>query len=130
VASLVLASETELVVLAVDGNMVHVLLGKLLNGIFYGLDTAFLTHGLGGVVRVASSTVPVALLEWLGVERYLDTPFFGYTNKEEAGHPKMITHRDTLAGAHLELPLRGHDLGINTRDINPGVEACAIVGFD
>src|SRR5260370_22214947 len=65
--SLVLASETELVVLAVDGNVVHVFLGELLDGLFDSLDTALLAHGLGGEVRVASSTVPVTL-EWLRVE--------------------------------------------------------------
>jgi hypothetical protein len=130
VASLMLASETKLIVLAVDGNVFHVPLRELLNGVFDGLDTALLAHGLGGEVRVAPSTVPVALLEWLGVERHLDSPLLGYADEEEAGHPEVVTHRDTLAGANLELPLRRHDLGVNTRDINTGIEACTIVSLD
>ena len=129
-ASFMLASETKLIVLAVDGNVVHMLLRELLNGIFDGLNTTLLAHGLGRIVRVASRTVPVTLLEWLGMERYLDTPLFGYTNEEEAGHPEVVTHRDTLAGTNLELPLRRHDLGIDTRYINTGVEACAVVSLD
>ena len=124
------ASETELIVLAVDGNVIHVLLRELLNGLFDGLNTALLAHGLGGVVRVASCTVPVARLEGLGMERYLDTPLFGHTDEEEAGHPKVVTHRDTLTGTNLELPLRGHDLGVDTRDVDTSVEACAVMGLD
>ena len=129
-ACLMLASETELIVLAVDGNVVHVLLRELLNGVFDGLNTALLAHCLGRIVRVASCTIPVARLEGLGMERYLDAPLFSHTDEEEAGHPKVVTHGDTLAGTNLELPLRGHDLGVNTRDINTSVEACAVVGLD
>jgi len=130
VASLMLAGQTKLIVLAVDSNVIHVLLGELLNGLLNGLNTTFLAHGLGRIVRVAPSTVPVALLEWLGMEGYLDTPLFGYTDEEEAGHPQVVTHRDTLAGANLELPLRRHDLSVDTRDINTSVEARAVVSLD
>lgn len=129
-ACLMLASETKLIVLAVDGNVVHMLLRELLNGIFDGLNTTLLAHSLGRVVRVAPSTVPVTLLEWFGMERYLNTPLFGYTDKEEAGHPEVVTHRDTLTGANLELPLRRHDLGVDTGNINTSVEACTVVSLD
>ena len=129
-ASLVLASETKLVVLAVDGDVVHVLLRELLDTLFDGLNTALLAHCLGGEVRVAPCTVPVALREWLGMERYLNAPLFGYADEEEAGHPEVVTHRNALAGAYLELPLRRHDLSIDTGYINTGVEACTVVGFN
>lgn len=130
VASLVLASETELVVFTVDGNVLEMLLGKLLNGLFNGLHSSWLTHGLGGVVGVATSTVPVTLSEWLGVEGDLDAPLFGDADEEEASHPEVVTHGDAFAWADLELPLRRHDLGVDARDIDTGVEASAVVGLD
>ena len=42
----------------------------------------------------------------------------------------MVTHRDTLAGADLELPLRRHDLGVDTGYINTSVEACTVMSLD
>ena len=68
VASFMLASETKLIVLAVHGDVVHMLLGELLNGILDSLNATLLAHGLGRIVRVAPGTVPVTRLEWLGVE--------------------------------------------------------------
>jgi hypothetical protein len=129
VAGFVTASETEVVVLAVDGDMLVVPLAEPLDGLLDGLHSSGFTHGLGGEVGVASSTVPVTG-EGLGVEGDLDTPLLGDTNKEVASHPEVVTHGDTLAGANLELPLGGHDLGIDTADVDAGVEAGAIVGFD
>jgi len=33
---------------------------------------------------------------------------------------------DTLTGSNLELPLGGHDLGVNTGDLDSGVEASSL----
>lgn len=129
VASLVATSETEIVVLAVDGNVLVVTLAQLLDGSLDVLHSSGLTHSLGGVVGVASSTVPVTS-EGLGVEGDLDCPLFGDTNKEVSGHPKVITHGNTLTRADLELPLGRHNLCVDTRNVDTGVEAGAIVRFD
>ena len=37
---------------------------------------------------------------------------------------------DTLTGTNLELPLTGHDLGVDTRDIDAGIQAGLVVRFD
>jgi len=122
-------SETELVVLAVDGDVLVVLLGELLNGSLNGLDASGFPHLLCRVVRVAASTIPIAR-ERLGVERHLDTPLLSNADKEVTSHPEMVTHGDALAGANLELPLRGHNLGVDTADVDASVQAGAVVGLD
>ena len=71
--------------------------------------------------------------------------------QKEATHPQVVTHGDTLAGSHLELPLQksqkfyslfslslkvrgrylsGHDFSICTRDVHSCVEASLVVGLD
>jgi len=78
---------------------------------------------------MAASAVPVTR-DGLGVERDDDAKVFGDAVEEVAGHPEMIAHFDALAGADLELPLTGHDLGIDTRDIDTGIETGLVVGLD
>lgn len=129
VAGLVATSETHVIVFTVDGNVLVVPGGELLDGGLDDLHSSRFPHGLGGEVAVASGTVPVTS-EGLGVEGDLDTPLLGDTDEEVASHPEMVTHRDTLTRADLELPLRGHNLSVDTRDVDAGVEAGAIVGFD
>lgn len=129
VTSLVLAGKTLVVVGTVNGNVLVVALGELLDGSLDGLHTALLAHGLGRVVGVATSTVPVTG-DSLGVERDLDTPLLSDSDEEVTGKGEVVTHLDTLAGANLELPLGRHDLGVDTRDVDTGVEAGTVVGLD
>ena len=129
VASLMTASETEIIVLAVDGDVLVVTLAQLLDRRLNVLHSSGLTHSLGGVVGVASGAVPVTL-ERLGVEGDLDAPRLGNADEQIARHPEVVTHGDTLARADLELPLRGHDLSVDTGDVHAGVEAGAIVGLN
>lgn len=129
VASLMTASQTKLIVLSVDGNVLVVPFAELGNGGLDGLHSSGLTHSLGGVVGVAASAVPVTGKR-LGVEGDLDAPLFGDALKEVAGHPEVVTHGDTLTRADLELPLGGHDLGVDAADVDTGVQACAVVGFN
>ena len=129
VARLVATGETELIVLAIDGNVLVVLLGELLNGSLDGLDASGFPHLLCRVVRVAAGTVPVARKR-LGVERHLDAPLLSNADKEVAGHPEVVTHGNALAGADLELPLGGHNLGVDTANVNASVQAGAVVGLD
>lgn len=76
-----------------------------------------------------TSTVPVAR-DGLGLDGDLGTEFLGDAVKEEAGHPQLITHLDSLAGADLEFPLGGHNLGVGAGDLNAGVQACLIMGVN
>lgn len=121
--------KTLVVVLAVDGNVLEVALLELLDG---GLDGGHTltgrAHHLGREVRVAASSVPVTG-EGLGVERGANAPLLTDTEKEEAGHPEVVTELDTLTRADLELPLRGHDLGVDARDLDTGVETGALIGI-
>ena len=128
-ASLVTTSETEVVVLSIDGDMLIVPLAELLNGSLNDLDSAGFTHGLGAVVGVAASTVPVTL-ERFGVEGNLDAPLLSNADEKVAGHPEVVTHGDTLTWADLELPLGRHNFGIDARDVDASIETSAVVGFD
>lgn len=123
------SAQPQLVVLAINRNVLIVPLGQLGNGFLDRLHSTLFTHGLGRVVGVATSTIPVTL-QGLGMERHLDVELFRNTNEEESGHPEMITHLDTLAGTDLELPLRGHDFGVDTTDVDTGIKACTVVCFD
>lgn len=129
VAGLVLAGQSQVVVGTVNGNVLGVTLAQLLNGSLDSLHATLLAHGLGRVVGVAASTVPVTG-HGLGVERDLDTPLFCHAGKEEASHEEVVTHLDALARTDLELPLRRHDLSVDARDLNAGVEAGAVVGLN
>lgn len=129
VARLMTASETEIVILAIDSNVFIVPLGKLLDSSFNSLDTSGFAHSLGRVVGVTTSTVPVAL-EGLGMEGNLNTPLLSNADKEVASHPKVVAHGDAFTRADLEFPLRRHYLSVDTADVNASVETGAIVSFD
>ena len=120
VAGLVTTSQPQLVILSVDSDVLLVPLGQLLNGSFNVLDSSRLTHLLGGVVGVATSTVPITS-QRLGVEGDLDTPLFSYTDEKVTSHPKVVTHGDTLARTNLELPLGWHDFSVDAADVDARV---------
>lgn len=129
VASLMAPSQPQIVVLAVYRDVVLVALRELLDRSLDRLDSALLTHRLGGVVGVAAGTVPLAL-ERLGVEGDFDAPLLSNTDEQETRHPEVVAHIDSLAGADLELPLGRHDLGVDTRDVDARVEAGPVVRLD
>jgi len=128
--SLVLSGKTLLVVLAIHFDVLQVPLGEFLDVLVDGLDTALGPGLVGRVVGVATGTVPLSLGQGLGVERGGDTPLLTDPQQEEPSHPEVVTHLDTLAGSDLELPLSGHDLGVDTRDLDPSVKTSAVVSLD
>jgi len=127
--SLVATSQTEIIVLTVNGDVLLMTLGKLLNSLLDGLVTALLTHNLSRDVSVAASTVPVALKR-LGVEGNGNTEVLSDTVKEVTGDSQLITHGDTSAGTNLVLPLRGHNLSVDTRDLNASEKTSLVVSLD
>jgi len=129
VTGLVATSETHVVVLSITSDVFVVLLGEFFNGGLNDLHTTLNTHGGGTEIGVASSTVPFTG-QRLGVEGDLDVPLLGKADEEVTGHPEVVTHLNTLARANLELPLGRHDLGVDTADLDPSVQADAVVGLD
>ena len=65
-------------------------------------------HLLGGEVAVCAGAVPVAH-HGLGVHGDDHAELLGDAVQQEAAHPEVVAHRDALAGAHLELPLKGKE---------------------
>ncbi len=50
--------------------------------------------------------------------------------EQPAGHPQLVGHVERAQRAHLELPLAGHDLGVDAGDADAGVEARLEVRLD
>lgn len=123
------SSKTEVIIITVDGDVFHVSLCHLLNSFFDVLDTTFFSHELGGVVGVATSSVPVSL-QWLRVERDLDAPFFADAEEQESCHCQVISHLNSEAGSDLELPLGRHNFSVDTGDLDTSVEAGSVVSLD
>ena len=128
-AGLVATGETLLVTLTVDGDVLNVAGLELLHDGLNNLHTTIGTSGVGGDVGVKTGTVPLTL-DGLGVEGDADTKLFSDTVEKETGHPEVITHIDARAGANLVLPLGRHDLGVDTRDVDTGVQAGTVVSLD
>ena len=123
------ASESHVVVLAVDGNVLLVSGSKLLDGSLNVLHSTGLSHRLGRHVGVAAGSVPVSL-QRLGVEGDLDAKLLGNSVQQVSGHPQLIGHGDSLAGTNLVLPLGRHDLGVDSRDVDARVQTGSVVGLD
>ena len=126
---LVAAGETELVVVTVLLDALDVAGLELLERSLDVGHAALHTHLLGGEVGVQTGTVPVTG-DGLGVPRDLGAKVLRNTGEEETGDPEVVTHLDTQAGADLELPLGGHDLGVGARDVHAGVQAGLVVSLD
>src|SRR5205085_9863570 len=50
--------------------------------------------------------------------------------EEPAREPQLVRHRERAQRADLELPLAGHDLGVDAREAESGLEARLEVGLD
>lgn len=139
------ASKAGLVTLAVDGNVLVVAGRKLLDSSLDVLHATLLAHLLRAEVGVETSAVPVAG-DGLGLERNLGAELLSNTSNylllimamrkgediltEVASNPQLVALLNTLAGADLELPLGGHDLGVGTGDLDTGVQAGLVVSED
>jgi len=58
---------------------------------------------------------------------YLDSPLFTDSEKQESSHPEVVSHIDTGTWTDLELPLGRHNLGIDTRDLDTGIQAGSLL---
>lgn len=127
--SFVSAGETLLVVLAVDSDVLGVPCAELLDGSLDELHAALCAHVLGGEVGVEAGTVPVAR-DGLRVDRHLGAELLSDAVEQESSEPEVVTHLNAEARANLELPLSGHNLGVDARDVNTRVEAGTVVGLN
>lgn len=91
VTGLVATSETLLVALTVDGDVLNVTGLKLLHGGLDDLDTTLGTSSVGGNVGVKTGSVPLTL-DGLGLERDADTELLSHTVEQETRDPEVVTH--------------------------------------
>jgi len=84
-------SETLLVALTIDGNVLDVAGLKLLHGSLNSLHAALSTGGSSRDVAVETGTVPLAL-DGLGLEGDADTELLSDAVKDETRHPEVVTH--------------------------------------
>lgn len=127
--SLVPSSKTESIVVTVNSDVLLVTLGELLNGSLNVLHATLFSHSLSRDVGVETRSIPVTW-DWLGVEGNLDTEVLSDSVEEITSDPKLVTHRNSLARPHLELPLRWKNLSVDTRDLDAGVQASLVVGLN
>jgi hypothetical protein len=124
----VTTSEAQGIVVTVNGDVLLVPLGELFNSRLNVLHAAGLAHNLSGNIGVKAGTVPVTR-DRLGVERDLDTELLSNPVEKVPGHPKLVTHRDTLTRANLELPLGRKHLSVDTGDVDTSVDAGLVVSL-
>ena len=65
----------------------------------------------------------------LGVEGDYHTELLSHTLEDVAGDPELVGTRDTLARAHLVLPLAGEHLTVDTGDVDAGIQAGTVVSL-
>mmetsp|Transcript_24593 Transcript_24593/g.40485 ORF Transcript_24593/g.40485 Transcript_24593/m.40485 type:complete len:308 (+) Transcript_24593:595-1518(+) len=121
-----LARQTSLIALAIDSNVLQMLVLELLHRFLDNGPTPRLAHGVCAEVGVAPCSIPIALY-WLGVKRNDDGEFFTDALHQVSRKPQLVTSLNTYRGAHLELPLARHDLGVNTRDVNASIQARTVM---
>jgi hypothetical protein len=128
-ASFMSARQSQLIIFTIHGDVFIVFFRQLLDCFLYEFHSSRFTHDSSAVVGMASSSVPISL-EGFRVERDLDAPLFSNANEKVTGHPKVISHRNSLAWADLELPLGWHNLSVDTADVHAGVETGTVVGLN
>mmetsp|Transcript_2749 Transcript_2749/g.9475 ORF Transcript_2749/g.9475 Transcript_2749/m.9475 type:complete len:384 (+) Transcript_2749:32-1183(+) len=121
-SGLVRPGEPPLVALSVGLDVLVVLGLQLADRLLDHLQTAVRAHGRRGVVAMGARAVPVAG-DGLGVERDNDVGHLADPLQQVAGDPHLVARGDSLARADLVLPLRGHDLAVGARDLQPRVQA-------
>ena len=84
-----------------------------------------LSHSLGGVVGVASRTIPIR--EEFGLEADGKVVSLANSTKQVSGHPEVISNLNTKAGSDLVLPLTRHDFSIGSGYLDTGVKTGFVV---
>jgi hypothetical protein len=144
--SLVAAGQTRVITFTVDLDVLNMSALKFLHGIFDVFHTTVSTHLGGGDIGMETGTIPVAGNGLRG-EGDSGAEFFSDTVEQEARHPELITHCglsvqfftirltvtltvDAFARSDLVLPLGGHNLSIDTGDVDLSIETSLVVSLD
>src|SRR6266508_2085498 len=80
-------------------------------------------------VRMRSRAVPVAA-DRLRIERGADAERLADAVQEPAREPQLVADLGRAQRPDLEFPLPGHDLGVDARYLEPGLEARVEMRFD
>jgi len=111
--SLVVTSQSLLVIVTIEFTVELMVLGESLHHVEDVLHTSrSVSHDLGGVVGVATRSVPVG--EELGSVGNTHTVIFSDAGKKVARHQKFVSNSNTNAGSNLVFPLSGHDLSVGS----------------
>lgn len=76
-----------------------------------------------------SGSVPVTLVR-LGVDAGLNLVVLGDSVKNVSGDVEVVSHLDGVTDTNLELPLRSHDFGVESADLDSSSEAVVKVLLD
>lgn len=82
--------------------------------------------GLAVRVLVLTRAVPVTG-DGLRVEGDDDTELLAHSLEQVPGQPQLVSPRDTLAWAHLVLPLAGQYLTVDTGDVDSSIKRSTVV---
>ncbi len=126
-----LACQAHLDAVTVDS---EVLLSELTSTVAPLLDVthaAVGTHGRGGEVRVHPSAVPVSRYG-LGVEGGCDAVALTDAVEQPTSDPQVVAGAEAPAGraTDLKLPLAGHDLSVDSSQMDPSTGAHLHVFLD
>ena len=120
------SSESFLIIVTVEGNVIRVLSAKLLHHLVDVIHAAStFTHCLSGEVGVTARSVPV--LEELGGEGDGHIEVLSDTLEKITRYPQVVSHGDAFNGTNLVFPLAWHNLSVGTTDVDSGGEASAVV---
>lgn len=121
-------SQSLLVVVTINSDVNLMLLFEVLHHLIDVLHTlGAVSHGLSGVVGVATRTIPV--LEELWSEGNNNLVVLSNTLQKITGDPHVVTDFNTDAWTNLVLKLTWHDLNISSRDLDTSVKASLVVSI-
>ena len=78
---------------------------------------------------MGAGAVPVTS-NGLGVQSCADIELLAYPVEQPAGNPEMVGHGGCADGTDLEFPLSGHDLTVDTGNLQSSFHASVKVSFN
>ena len=109
--------------LAVQADVLLVVLAELLASILDDFVPTVIAHLLRREVHVAARAVPVVGWNRLRVEGAGDACLLTNAVEQEARHVHVVAGLDARAGAHLVFPLTGHHLAVDAADVEARIQA-------
>ena len=117
---LVKAGEAEMVVRAIDGDVLFAMFAEGSHECFEVSLAAFFAEVVGGEIRVHAGAIPVAF-DWLAVVFDVDAVLFAEAVEDVAGGPDFVGSALGAFAEDLEFPLAFGDLGVDAFVVDAGV---------